>query len=78
MLRDGARVASSNGASGEGPGRTNLMAVPSTDDLRRLAALPDDGTLQTHIHETFDFDRTIDALQALATKHVLRLARDHR
>ncbi len=49
-LRDGARVASSNGAAGEGPGRTNVMAVPSTDNLRRLAALLDDGTLQVHIH----------------------------
>jgi NADPH:quinone reductase-like Zn-dependent oxidoreductase len=69
-LRDGARVASSNGAAGEGPGRTNVMAVPSTDNLRRLAALLDDGTLQVHIHDTFGFDRATDALQALATEHV--------
>src|SRR5215207_364139 len=69
-LRDGARVASSNGAAGEGPRRTNLMAVPSTDNLRRLAALLDDGTLQVHIHDTFEFDRATDALQALATEHV--------
>jgi len=69
-LRDGARVASSNGAAGEGPGRTNVMAVPSEDNLRRLAALLDDGTLQVHIHDTFEFDRATDALQALATEHV--------
>jgi NADPH:quinone reductase-like Zn-dependent oxidoreductase len=65
-----ARVASSNGAAGEGPGRTNLMAVPSTDNLRRLAALLEDGTLQVHIHDTFEFDHATDALQALATEHV--------
>ena len=28
-LKDGARVASSNGAEGDGPGRTNVMAPPS-------------------------------------------------
>jgi NADPH:quinone reductase-like Zn-dependent oxidoreductase len=69
-LRDGARVASSNGAAGEGPGRTNVMAVPSTDNLRRLAALLDAGTLQAQIHDTFEFDRATDALQALATERV--------
>jgi NADPH:quinone reductase-like Zn-dependent oxidoreductase len=69
-LKDGARVASSNGAAGEGPGRTNLMAVPSTDNLRRLAALLVDGTLRVHIHDTFELDRATDALQALATEHV--------
>jgi hypothetical protein len=63
-LRDGARVASSNGAAGEGPGRTNVMAVPSEDNLRRLAALLNDGTLQVHVHNTFEFVRAIDALQA--------------
>jgi len=70
-LRDGARVASSNGAAGEGPGRTNVMAVPSGDNLRRLAALIDDGTLQVHAHDTFELDRATDALQVLATEHVL-------
>jgi NADPH:quinone reductase-like Zn-dependent oxidoreductase len=69
-LRDGARVASSNGAAGEGPGRTNVMAVPSEDNLRRLAALLDDGTLQVRVHDTFELDRATDALQALATEHV--------
>ena len=46
------------------------MAVPSTDNLRRLAALLDDGTLQVHVHDTFEFDRATDALQALATERV--------
>ena len=46
------------------------MAVPSEDNLRRLAALLDDGTLQAHVHDIFDFDRATDALQTLATEHV--------
>ncbi len=69
-LKDGARIASSNGAAGEGTGRTNVMAVPSEDNLRRLAALLDDGTLQVHIHDTFELDRAADAMQVLATEHV--------
>jgi NADPH:quinone reductase len=69
-LRDGAHVASTNGAAGEGPGRTNVMAVPSADNLRRLAALLDDGTLQVHIHDTFQLDHATDALRALASEHV--------
>jgi NADPH:quinone reductase-like Zn-dependent oxidoreductase len=69
-LKDGARVASSNGAAGDGPGRTNVMAVPSQDNLRHLASLLDNGTLQVHIHNTFALDRATDALQTLAADHV--------
>jgi NADPH:quinone reductase-like Zn-dependent oxidoreductase len=69
-LRDGASVASSNGAAGEGPGRTNVIAVPSDDNLRRLAALLDDGTLRVHIDDTYELDRATEALQALATEHI--------
>jgi NADPH:quinone reductase len=69
-LKDGARVASSNGAAGEGLGRTNVMAVPSDENLRRLAALLDDGTMRVHIQDTFELDRATDALRALATEHV--------
>ena len=46
------------------------MAVPSEDNLRRLAALLDDGTLQAHIHDSFEFARAPEALQALANAHV--------
>jgi NADPH:quinone reductase-like Zn-dependent oxidoreductase len=67
-LRDGGRVASTNGAAGEGPGRTNVMAVPSDDNLRGLAALLDDGTLRVHVHDTFELDRATDALQALTER----------
>jgi len=46
------------------------MAVPSHDNLRRLAALLDDGTLRVHVHDTFELDRAAEALQALAIEHV--------
>jgi NADPH:quinone reductase-like Zn-dependent oxidoreductase len=46
------------------------MAVPSEDNLRRLAALLDDGTLHVHIHDTFALDRATKALGALASEHV--------
>jgi NADPH:quinone reductase len=69
-LRRGARVASSTGGAGEGPGRTNVMATPSTENLRRLAALLDDGTLTLHVHTTVDLDHAADALQTLATTHI--------
>lgn len=70
VLKGGARIVSSNGAAGEGADRTNVMAVPSQDNLRRLATMLDDGTLQVHIHQTFELDRATGALQALATQHV--------
>jgi NADPH:quinone reductase-like Zn-dependent oxidoreductase len=69
-LRDGASVVSSNGAAGEGPGRTNVMAVPSPENLRRLAALLDDGALRVHVDATYELDRTAEALRALATEHI--------
>jgi hypothetical protein len=51
-LKDGARVASPNNAAGEGPGRTNVMAVPTCENLERLARLLDAGTVKVPIHET--------------------------
>jgi NADPH2:quinone reductase len=67
-LRDGARVASSTGAAGEGPGRTNVMAQPTRDNLERVAELVAGG-LKVPVQETYAFDRDQDALQALATAH---------
>jgi NADPH:quinone reductase len=68
-LKDGARVASTNNAAGEGPGRTNVMALPSTENLQRLAQLLDAGTLKVHIQHTYPLDQAADALRALATTH---------
>jgi NADPH:quinone reductase len=64
-----ARVASPLNAAGEGPGRTNVMAVPSTENLERLAALLADGGLRVPIQATYELGRAPEALQALASNH---------
>jgi Zinc-binding dehydrogenase len=65
------------GQARSGGRRSGGTLFPSADSRRedgaRLwspAALLDDGTLQVHIHDTFEFDRATDALQALATERV--------
>ncbi len=68
-LKDGARVASPNNAAGDGPGRTNVMAAPTTDDLQRLAHLLDARRLKVHIHRTYPLDQAPVAMNALATTH---------
>ena len=68
-LRNGARVASPNSAAGEGPGRINVMAVPTTENLERLGALLADGTLRVPVQETYDLAHAIDALAALSGTH---------
>jgi NADPH:quinone reductase-like Zn-dependent oxidoreductase len=68
-LKDGARLASTNNAAGEGPGRTNVMAIPTTDNLQRLAQLLDAGALNVHIQQTYPLDHAPAAMNALATTH---------
>src|SRR5215217_6974310 len=68
-LKDGARVASPTGAAGEGPGRTMVMAAPTTENLDRVAQLLDGGTLKVPVQDTYPLDRATEALQALATSH---------
>jgi NADPH:quinone reductase len=68
-LKDHARLASPNNAAGEGPGRTNVMAAPTTENLQRLAHLLDAGTLKVHIQHTYPLDHAAAALNALATTH---------
>ena len=68
-LKDGARVASPTGAAGEGPGRTMVMAHPTTANLDRVAQLLDSGTLKVPVQATYELDRAAQALQALATTH---------
>jgi NADPH2:quinone reductase len=68
-LKDGARVASPNNAAGEGPGRTNVMAAPTTENLQRLAHLLDTGTLKVRIQHTYPLDHAAAAMNTLATTH---------
>jgi NADPH:quinone reductase len=69
VLKPDARVASSNGAAGEGPGRTNVMATPSPENLQRLGALLTDGTLRIPIQATYELAQAPAALSALADEH---------
>lgn len=68
-LKVGGRAASTNGAAGDGPGRVNVMAVASTENLQRLAAFLEQGRVGISIQETFALDQAADALQALASRH---------
>ena len=68
-LRPGARVASPNGAAGDAPGHTNVMAVPSPENLDRLGTLLADGSLRIPIQATYELAQAPDALSALPTTH---------
>jgi NADPH2:quinone reductase len=69
VLSPGGRGASPLSAAGDGPGRTNVMAVPSRENLDRLAGLLADGSLRVPIQATYELDQAPDALQALAGRH---------
>jgi NADPH:quinone reductase-like Zn-dependent oxidoreductase len=64
-----ARVASPLNAAGDGPGHTNVMGAPSTENLERLAALLAEGSLRVPIQATYELARAPEALQALASTH---------
>ncbi len=68
-LKPDARVASPNGAAGDGPGRTNVMASPTPHNLQRLAALLADGNVRIPVQATYDFAEAPEALTALASTH---------
>ena len=68
-LSNGGRAASTIGAAGDAPGRTNIMAVGTPANLERLAGLLDSG-VNVPIHATYELDRAGEALEALATTHV--------
>jgi NADPH:quinone reductase-like Zn-dependent oxidoreductase len=68
-LKPGGRVASPIGAAGDGPGRTNVMAVPTAANLERLGALLADGALKVPIRRSYDLADAGDGLQALAAEH---------
>ena len=69
VLKPGGRLASPIGAAGEGPGRTNLTASPTTPNLDRLAALLEAGTLRVPIQHAYSLEQAGEALEALAGTH---------
>lgn len=68
-LKTDARVASPNSAAGDGPGRTNVAASPTPENLQRLGALLADGTLAVPVHASYDLAQAPEALPALAGTH---------
>ena len=68
-LKEGGRGASPIGAAGDGPGRANVMATPTPENLSRLAGLLADGTLRVPIQRTYELAQAAEGLQALATTH---------
>jgi len=72
VVRDGGRIASSAGAAGDGPGRTNVGALPGRQNLERLAGLLADGTLSVPIQASYPLaraDQALKALKALTSQH---------
>jgi NADPH:quinone reductase-like Zn-dependent oxidoreductase len=69
LVKDGGRVASPTGAAGEGPGRTMVMAAPTTENLTRLAGLLADGILRVPVQTSYDLAQAPEALRALAGTH---------
>ena len=69
VVREDGRIASSAGAAGEGPGRTNVMAVPAAATLDRLAGLLADGTLRVPIQASYPLAQVDQALKTLGGQH---------
>ena len=69
VVREGGRIASSAGAAGEGPGRTNVMAVPAAATLDRLAGLLADGTLRVPIQASYPLAQVDQAIKTLGGQH---------
>jgi NADPH2:quinone reductase len=69
VVREGGRIASSAGAAGEGPRRTNVMAVPTAATLDRLAGLLADGTLTVPIQASYPLAQADQALKDLTGQH---------
>jgi NADPH2:quinone reductase len=68
-LKVRARVASSTGAAGEGPGRSNVMANPTPENLNRLGELLADGSLRVAIQNAYTLEQAPEALAALPAAH---------
>lgn len=68
-LKPGGRIASSTGAAGEGPGRTDVMAEPSPKNLQRLAGLLADRTLRIPVQATYELAGAPEVLAALSGAH---------
>jgi NADPH2:quinone reductase len=69
VLKDGGRGATPLSSAGEGAGRSTIMAVPTPENLERLAQLLDAGTLTVPIQNSYPLDQAADAMQTLGATH---------
>ena len=69
VLKDDGRGASSLSAAGEGSERHNVGAVPSQENLERLAGLLEARTLWVSVRRTYELEQAGEGLRALATEH---------
>jgi NADPH:quinone reductase len=69
VLKDGGRASTPLSAAGEGPGRTNVMAVASHENLKRLAMLLGPGTIKVYIQGSYPLDQAGEAMNHLAATH---------
>lgn len=70
VLTEGGRAATPLSAAGDGPGRTNVMAVASPENLDRLATLLGPGTIKVYIQDRYALDQAAKAINALAATHI--------
>src|SRR5215217_6946863 len=69
VLHDDGRGASTLSAAGEGSERHNVGAVPSQENLQRLARLLEARTLWVPVKRTYELEQAGEGLRALATEH---------
>ena len=69
MLKEGGRLASPLGAAGEGPGRANVTASGTTENLERLSTFLDTGALRVKIQDTYPLEQGGSALESLTGTH---------
>jgi NADPH2:quinone reductase len=69
LLKNGGRLASPLGAAGDGPGRSNVMASPTSSNLDRLGQLLDAGARRVHIQHTYALEEAGKALETLGQTH---------
>jgi NADPH:quinone reductase len=68
-LKEAGRASTPLSAAGEGPGRANVWAVASPENLDRLATLLGPGTIKVYTQETYALDQAAEAMNALGATH---------
>ena len=69
VLKDDGRGASPLSAAGEGSERHNVGAVPTPENLQRLARLLEARTLWVPVQRIYELEQAGEGLRALATEH---------